>query len=134
MIKKNCFHMLLWLLLVGLLACGKKGSDDPGSNPPPNKCIYLGVDTCQQKPKTTITVNLNDVKQTIHSFGASDCWTAKFIGKWADVQKKNQIADYLFSTDTLQDGTPKGIGLSLWRFNIGGGSYEQGGLSNISDE
>ena len=133
--KKHCLSIPLWLLLpICLLACGKKGSDDPGSNPPPNNCMYLGVDTCQQKPKTTITVNLNDVKQTIHSFGASDCWTAKYIGKWADVQKKNQVADYLFSTDTLQDGTPKGIGLSLWRFNIGGGSYEQGGLSNISDE
>ncbi|OQP59560.1 hypothetical protein A3860_37135 [Niastella vici] len=96
--------------------------------------MYLGVDTCQQKPKTTITVNLNEVKQTIHSFGASDCWTAKYIGKWADVTKKNQIADLLFSTDTLQDGSPKGIGLSLWRFNIGGGSYEQGTASNIADE
>lgn len=84
--------------------------------------------------KITLTVNLNDVKQTIHSFGASDCWTGKFIGKWKDVQKKKQIADWLFSMDTIAGGSPRGIGLSLWRFNIGGGSYEQGDLSNIPDE
>lgn len=134
--KRTNYFIPLWILLalpVYLFACGKKGGDDPGP-PSNNTCIYLGYDTCQQKPKTTIVVNLNDVKQTIHSFGASDCWTAKFIGKWADVQKKNQIADLLFSTDTLQDGSPKGIGLSLWRFNIGGGSYEQGTASNITDE
>jgi hypothetical protein len=136
--KRIPLHTPLWLLLalpVYLFACGKKGGgDDQNPPPPPDNCMYLGVDTCLQQPKTTVVVNLNDVKQTIHSFGASDGWTAKFIGKWTDVQKKNQIADLLFSTDTLQDGSPKGIGLSLWRFNIGGGSYEQGTASNITDE
>jgi O-glycosyl hydrolase len=136
--KNNYFPLTFWLFLaglhIGLFSCGKKGSSDPVPPPPPSPCVYLGVDTCQQKTKTVITVNLNDVKQTIHSFGASDCWTAKYIGKWADVQKKDQIADLLFSTDTLQDGTPKGAGLSLWRFNIGSGSFEQGTASNITDE
>ncbi|MGV3509639.1 MAG: glycoside hydrolase, partial [Sphingobacteriaceae bacterium] len=55
-------------------------------------------------------------------------------GNWADTQKKNKIADLLFSTDTTSDGNPKGIGLSLWRFNIGSGSYEQGAESDIRDE
>jgi O-glycosyl hydrolase len=81
-----------------------------------------------------IVINMADERQTIHSFGASDCWTTKFIGKWADVTKKNKVADLLFSTDTLTNGTPKGIGLSLWRFNIGTGSFEQGTASNITDE
>jgi hypothetical protein len=81
-----------------------------------------------------IRIQLNEEKQTIHSFGASDCWSAKFIGNWADVQKKDRIADLLFSTDTSASGKPKGIGLSLWRFNIGSGSYEQGASSNIPDE
>jgi hypothetical protein len=129
-------HYLLYTLIQVFLAagCSKKSSEPTPTPPSTNPCIYLGVDTCQQKSKTVITVNLGDVKQTIHSFGASDGWTAKFVGKWTDAQKKNQVADYLFSTDTLQDGTPKGIGLSLWRFNIGGGSYEQGTSSNIADE
>jgi hypothetical protein len=81
-----------------------------------------------------LTLKLSEVRQTIHSFGASDGWTCKFIGQWADNAKKQQVADWLFSTDTLTDGSPKGIGLSLWRFNIGSGSFEQGDSSHISDE
>src|SRR5690606_18711658 len=60
--------------------------------------------------------------------------TTKNFGKWGDAQKKNHIADLLFSMDTAADGTPKGIGLSLWRFNIGAGSLEQGAASQIADE
>ncbi|HTN37413.1 MAG TPA: glycoside hydrolase [Arachidicoccus sp.] len=80
-----------------------------------------------------ITINPGHVYQKIHSFGASDCWSAKFIGQWKNEQKKNKIADWLFSMDTLENGSPKGIGLTLWRFNIGGGSFEQGDSSNIKD-
>jgi hypothetical protein len=79
-------------------------------------------------------VSLSDEFQTIHSFGASDCWSAKYIGTWADEKAKNHIADLLFSLDTTATGQPKGIGLSLWRMNIGAGSYEQGEASNIGDE
>src|SRR5690606_34486845 len=84
--------------------------------------------------KLVVQVHLQEEQQTMHSFGASDCWTGKFIGQWADEQKKNHIADLLFSMDTLANGNPKGIGLSLWRFNIGSGSFEQGANSNIADE
>lgn len=80
-----------------------------------------------------IIVSLNEEFQTIHSFGASDCWSAKFIGTWADESAKNHVADLLFSLDTTSNGQPKGIGLSLWRMNIGAGSYEQGEASNIGD-
>ncbi|HSC39692.1 MAG TPA: glycoside hydrolase, partial [Chitinophagaceae bacterium] len=45
-----------------------------------------------------------------------------------------KIADLLFSMDTLSDGSPKGIGLSLWRFNIGAGSFEQGDTSGIATD
>jgi hypothetical protein len=114
-----------------LVGCNKKEAPVP---PPPDPCFYNNVDTCLLNAKTKISINLTDEKQTIHSFGASDCWTTKYIGKWGDISKKNKIADYLFSTDTTADGVPKGIGLSLWRFNIGAGSYEQASASGISDE
>jgi hypothetical protein len=130
---KNYFFILLALpVTFSMTECNKSvvASILPTSDP----CIYLGSDTCKAKSKILMTVNLNETKQTIHSFGASDCWTTKFIGKWNNTQKKDQVADYLFSQDTLSDGSPKGIALSLWRFNIGGGSYEQGTMSNISDE
>jgi hypothetical protein len=130
---KNHFFVLLALPVIFMMSqCNKSVSATPSL--PSDPCIYLGSDTCKAKTRIVMTVNLNETKQTIHSFGASDCWTTKFIGKWDNTQKKDQVADYLFSQDTLSDGSPRGIALSLWRFNIGGGSYEQGTASNISDE
>jgi O-glycosyl hydrolase len=61
----------------------------------------------------TDVIDLSLKHQEIDNFGASDCWTMQKIGAWSDASK-NRIADLLFTTD-------KGIGLSLWRFNIGGG-------------
>lgn len=130
MVKKYIF--LVMVFFIGIIySCNKKNGPAP---PPPNPCFYNGIDTCLANAPLKLTINLADEKQTIHSFGASDGWTAKFIGKWADVSKKNKIADYLFSMDTASDGTPKGIGLSLWRVNIGAGSFEQGANSEIPDE
>ena len=64
-------------------------------------------------------------------FGASDCWSMQFIGLWPQ-EKQNQVADWLFSTENHENGQPKGIGLSLWRFNVGAGSAEQGEASQIA--
>jgi O-glycosyl hydrolase len=81
----------------------------------------------------TISVNLSKTYQTIDNFGASDAWSCQFIGRWPDA-KKNAMADLLFSREVNADGQPKGIGLSIWRFNIGAGSTEQGDQSGIGDE
>lgn len=70
----------------------------------------------------------------MHSFGASDCWSMAMVGKYYPESKKQQIAEWLFSLDTDSQGNPKGIGLSLWRFNIGAGSSEQGEKSKIKSE
>ncbi len=51
--------------------------------------------------------------QTIDHFGASGCWTARILGKWSP-ESRERVADLLFSRE-------KGIGLSLWRFNLGAG-------------
>jgi O-glycosyl hydrolase len=60
-----------------------------------------------------VTINTTERLQVMDGFGASDCWSFQKIGEW-DEDKKNEIADLLFSVET-------GIGLSQWRFNIGGG-------------
>lgn len=86
-----------------------------------------------QDKAITVTIDLSKTHQTINNFGASDAWSCQFIGNWPD-EKRNKIADLLFSSDTLGDGTPKGIALSLWRFNIGAGSAQQGQQSGIKDE
>jgi O-glycosyl hydrolase len=89
--------------------------------------------TEQPHPVVSIKVNEGKTAQTIHNFAASDAWSCQFVGSWPD-EKKATIADWLFSLDTAANGTPKGIGLSLWRYNIGAGSAEQGTASGIGDE
>lgn len=81
-----------------------------------------------------LTVNLSMNLQTMESFGASDAWQCNFIGQNWPINKKNNMADLLFSQDFDSEGNPKGIGLSLWRFNLGAGSAEQGAASDIGDE
>lgn len=87
----------------------------------------------QQNNDLHISFNDNNTFQTIRNFGASDAWAAQFVGNWPE-EKKNTIADWFFSLDTLPDGSPKGIALSQWRYNIGAGSMEQGKNSGIGDE
>ncbi|MDO9375303.1 MAG: glycoside hydrolase [Ferruginibacter sp.] len=87
-----------------------------------------------QQPEHAVIVLDSTVRyQVIGHFGASDAWAGQFAGGWP-AAKKNTIADWLFSTDTLLNGNPKGIGLSMWRYNLGAGSAEQGAKSGIPDE
>ena len=85
---------------------------------------------------TTVDLNIDTSTafQTIQNFGASDGWSTQHIGLHFPENKKERLAELLFSQDTFPDGTPKGIGLSSWRFNIGAGTAEQGDESRISIE
>ncbi len=76
-------------------------------------------------------IDIQQPRQTIRHFGASDAWSMQFIGKWENEQEQQKIADWLFSTENDEQGKPKGIGLSIWRFNLGAGSEEQGEASKI---
>jgi hypothetical protein len=96
--------------------------------------VLYGCNSNSQKNNSSvIEFDPSKTYQTIDNFAASDAWSCQFVGNWPD-KKKNAIADLLFSTDTLNDGSPKGIGLSLWRYNIGAGSANQGEGSGIRDE
>src|SRR5690606_18405882 len=86
-----------------------------------------------QTDVVTLSIDVSERFQRIDNFGASDAWACQFVGNWP-IEKKNAIADLLFSTDTASNGQPEGIGLSLWRFNIGAGSAQQGEQSSIKDE
>lgn len=72
--------------------------------------------------------------QVMEGFGASDAWRVQFVGKNWPLEKREQMADWLFSMDTDEKGNPKGIGLSLWRYYIGAGSAEQKEDSGIPSE
>lgn len=99
--------------------------------------LLLGVAFGTGKSGTTppddplvVTVHWDETRQTIRGFGASGAWSTQFVGTWPSV-KKNQVADWLFSQERGPGGQPAGIGLSIWRFNVGAGSAEQGDASGI---
>lgn len=102
--------------------------------------ILLGS-SCNEKPppgnelpdEGIIFIDLSDPKQEIDGFGASDAWSIQFVGNWPD-EKRNRLADLLFSMEKDERGNPVGIGLNSWRFNVGAGSMSQGGGSNINDK
>jgi O-glycosyl hydrolase len=81
-----------------------------------------------------LSIDLDAKKQTIQNFGSSDAWNTERIGKYWPNEKKEKLAELLFSTEKDEYENPKGIGLSAWRFNIGAGTAEQGTASRISNE
>ena len=94
--------------------------------------LFSSQDVCSQILE--ISMDKNKTYQTIKGFGASDAWRCQFVGlNWPD-EKKEKIAELLFSKDVDKDGQPKGIGLSFWRFYIGAGTSEQGEDSGIKNE
>jgi hypothetical protein len=108
---------LYFALLLAIISCQKKEDGQPG-NP----------------SALQLTVQTDATRQTIHGFGASDAWSCQFVGKNWPIDKKEQMADWLFSRKVDKQGNPLGIGLNTWRFNIGAGSAEQGAGSEINDE
>ncbi|MCH7414361.1 hypothetical protein MM213_12755 [Belliella sp. R4-6] len=78
-----------------------------------------------------LDLNPHITYQIIDGFGASDAWRVQFVGKNWPLEKREQMADWLFSMDLDKKGNPKGIGLSLWRYYIGAGSTEQKDKSGI---
>jgi O-glycosyl hydrolase len=116
---------MLRILAIAALALGACRASSTESVPPP----ALPGDA-----HLTVTLLPDRERQTIHGFGASDAWSTQFVGEHWPVEKRERIADLLFSMELHQDGSPRGIGLPIWRFNIGAGSADQGSASGISDE
>lgn len=116
---KNMYSQLFLLAIVSLYTSCSSEQQNTDATPVPS----------------AIVLNIDDATayQTIEHFGASDAWSCQFTGNWPE-EKKNAMADLLFSQDNDEAGNPIGIGLSLWRFNIGAGSAEQGNNSGIGDE
>lgn len=98
---------------------GGGGTDDPEPVPPSGSVEKL------------VTLDADRSFQTITGFGASDCWMPAYVGKsWTG--SREGISELLFSSE-IAGGQPKGIALSQWRVNLGGGSAEQGDMSGIED-
>lgn len=96
--------------------------------------LFTAIAGFAQKPKALIIkINPQNKAQQIDNFGAAGAWFTEGIAKNWPTQNREQMAEWLFSKDFDASGNPKGIGLSAWRFNIGGGTAEQGDSSGITD-
>jgi hypothetical protein len=62
-----------------------------------------------------VSVNITERFQTMAGFGASDAWYAHYVGLFWPVKDREAAAQLLFNQTS-------GIGLSMWRYNIGSGS------------
>jgi O-glycosyl hydrolase len=96
-------------------------------------CAFSLNVQAQQKENLTFIIHLNQPVQIIRNIGASGCWYSEEIGAtWPD-DKKERVAELLFSKSFDEKGRPRGIGLSAFRYNIGAGTTEQGDSSGIPD-
>jgi len=79
--------------------------------------IWLG---CLHVPcgeaKTMLRLKPDEVRQELDGFGASGAWWAQIVGGW-DQSKRERIVGLLFGKE--------GIGLSIYRFNVGAGSGQE---------
>ncbi|MCL2445851.1 MAG: hypothetical protein FWD06_03675 [Oscillospiraceae bacterium] len=67
-----------------------------------------------------VKLKLNPAKsyQTIEGFGASGAWWAQFVGGWPD-ETRREIMRLLYHKE-------HGLGMQIYRYNLGGGSKESG--------
>ena len=72
-----------------------------------------------------LSVKLGAEHQTIEGFGTSSCWWSQYVGGWdkpykaGDLPVREQIAKWLYSRED-------GIGLTIYRYNLGAGSAQSG--------
>jgi O-glycosyl hydrolase len=84
--------------------------------------------TANGRADLTVTIDVGHTRQRMLGFGASDCWSVQYVGRWP-IEKREAIADLLFETGLDDTRNPRGAGLSVWRFNIGAGSSRQAFIS-----
>lgn len=97
-----------------------------------NRAIALARKANDEKTREVREYRItNRELQTIDGFGASDAWSMQSVGLWPE-KERTKVADWLFSMEKDEYGQPLGIGLSIWRFNIGAGSAEQKDNSRIN--
>lgn len=114
------------LYTVGLIALMACSDDNAPETPKPET-----PDTPEVSVEKSVTINLGEKYQIMEGFGASDCWTPAYVGKYW-TSGRDKISELLFSSE-IQNGQPKGIGLSMWRVNLGSGTMEKGDASGLVD-
>lgn len=115
--------------LIGLSCMAALGACNDDYTFVPEYEVKLPTDTT-----INATIDVATVYQTIDGFASSDAWDMEYVGKYWSASNKEAIAKLLFSKEVNDIGDPQGIGLSMWRFNVGGGSEELGTASGIIED
>lgn len=128
--KKICTFFLIIIMVITMISlplaltgCNKRKQD----NETTQEATANPMDTAKE---IEISIDENDVHQTIEGFGASGAWWSQKAGGWTKIQKngletREYIAKLLFDRE-------EGIGLNTYRYNIGAGSADSGN-GDISD-
>ena len=66
------------------------------------------------------TVTPSSTHQTMYGFGASSCWWSQCVGGWSD-EKVDEVMKMLYDDE-------EGIGLNVYRYNLGAGSQDDSAL------
>ena len=93
--------------------------------------LLLFASCSTRKAELTYVADPSKTYQTIDNFGASDAWSMWTVGEMPQPTQE-RVARLLFSSADDAEGNPEGAGLSIWRYNIGAGSTEQGDSSYIN--
>ncbi|MCR5311447.1 MAG: hypothetical protein K6E32_08555, partial [Lachnospiraceae bacterium] len=142
--KKTAALFLSLVLALSAIACGNSagaGSKDSGSG--------AGSLSSNKKTAYTMTVDSSAAHQTFDGFGTSSCWWSQYVGGWDNpyaeetetsdgksavsdseassegsdmhepISVSERVARWLYSRD-------EGIGLTIYRYNVGAGSKDSG--------
>jgi O-glycosyl hydrolase len=115
-------HQPCFLLLVAIVTSGCDTPASPATDPPGQ----------QASVEKSVTLDAARTFQTMEGFGASDCWSPAYVGKYWTASR-DKISELLFSSE-IDAGKPRGIALSTWRVNLGAGTAGQGDASGIADK
>lgn len=131
-LKKYIFGAVL--LAACVLGCACAQSGEGTKNPEDTTPTMAATDTPNETPTPEVTptpiIDYPKIKvvesktyQTWDNFGVSGCWWSQYVGGWDQPYKgkelatREEIARLLYSKE-------EGIGLTSYRYNLGGGSVE----------
>lgn len=78
--------------------------------------LLVAAALCGAAPgvESVTTISLDSKQQLFEGWGTSLAWWAHVVGQWKNATKREEILDLLFDSE-------KGLGLTIARYNIGGG-------------
>ncbi|MCR5154420.1 MAG: hypothetical protein K6B75_06185, partial [Lachnospiraceae bacterium] len=147
--KKRLICLILLFAMLAFTACGGQESGEtniPTTNDEENNVGNIEEGEKTEEPEnltptstpsptpteapavqySKITINEDVTHQTWKGFGASAAWWAQYVGAWTK-QDKNSGLEMRDAIARLLYSPTEGIGLNIYRYNVGAGSKNDSG-------